>query len=63
MGKGHVGKKTANKMFIDEQVTTVSSWSSSLLRALSETVQNLPSNDAPRWERNQGAHLLTLITH
>lgn len=34
MGKGDVGKKTANKMFIDEQVITVSSWSSSLLRAL-----------------------------
>lgn len=34
MGKGDVGKKTANKMIIDEQVITVSSWSSSLLRAL-----------------------------
>lgn len=29
----------------------------------SERLQNLPSNDASRWERNQGAHLLTLITH
>ena len=34
MGKGDEGEKTANKMFIDEQVTTVSSWRSSLMRTL-----------------------------
>lgn len=34
VGKGEKKEKTASKVFIDEQVTTMGSWSSNLLKTL-----------------------------